>query len=240
MATLDRIALASKQYIEAAAKSDFVDYVDSTLRYCCKAVEILQERLREIGYPVSRLITPPPKGLSRHIERIESHTGLEIPALLKQIWSVVGGLSFVDLDTYSHVEFWEGQGVRGKKGFCDGVHIDSCTTDWLKFTISDFDELKDEGAEDDFYYSISPDGYHKDDISGGDSYGVKHGQWMPELLNFNWSGVVQPSSSRKGESVDLMAYLRTSILECAGFPGLLGDKTFEPIRQRLTDQLPVF
>lgn len=100
MATLDEIAIASKQYIDASAKSNFVDRVDRTLRGCCKAVEILQGRLRDIGYPVSRLVTPPQKGLARRIERIESHTGLEIPALLKRIWSVVGGLSFVELDNY--------------------------------------------------------------------------------------------------------------------------------------------
>lgn len=42
------------------------------------------------------------------------------------------------------------------------------------------------------------------------------------------------------ERLHVMAYLRTSILKCAGFPGLLGNKAFEPIRVRLIESLPVF
>ena len=81
--------------------------------------------------------------------------------------------------------------------------------------------------------------HHKDDISGGDSYGVKDGAWLPPLMNFEWSGRIRPLSATNSK-VDLMAYLRTSILECAGFPGLLGNKAFEPIRVRLIESLPVF
>lgn len=239
MATIEEIAQAGKQYSDATARPECVEFVDNSLHVCCHAIAILEERLHEIGYPVSSLVTPPKKGLPKRIERIESHTGLEIPALLKRFWAVVGGISFVDLEDYSHVAFWDDLDVKGKKGFCDGVHIDSCTKDWLDFIIDDFDSLKEDNAEDEFFYSISPDGYHKDDVSGGDSYGVKDGDWMPPIMNFQWSGKSRPLSATKG-TVDLMAYLRTSILECAGFPGLLGDKAFEPIRVRLIESLPVF
>ena len=239
MATIEEIARAEKQYADVTARSECVEFIDKSLHVCCNAIEILEERLHEMGYPVSSLVTPPKRGLSQRIARIESHTGLEIPALLKRVWTVVGGISFVDLEEYSHVAFWDNLNVRGKKGYCDGVHIDSCTKDWLDFTIEDFDSLKEDDAEDEFFYSISPDGYHKDDISGGDSYGVKHGEWMPPLMNFQWSGKIRPLSTT-GNTIDLMAYLRTSILECAGFPGLLGNKAFEPIRVRLIESLPVF
>ena len=239
MATLDEIIRASKRYADRSATSNAAEVADAALSTCLQAVELLEGRLREMGYPVSPLITPPKNGLTRRIERIESHTGLAVPALLKRMWAIVGGLQFVDLEDYSHVGFWDRLGIKGKKGFCDGVCIDSCTKDWLEFTIEDFDNLCEDDAEDEFYYSISPDGYHKDDISGGDSYGVRDGDWMPELLNFKWSGSVKPSSVA-GKSIDLLGYLRTSILECGGFPGFLGNKAFEPIRLRLIENLPPF
>ena len=241
MATIEEIAQAEKQYADVTSRADCVEFVDKSLQVCCHAIAMLQERLNAIGYPVPALVTPPKKGLSQRIARIESHTGLEIPALLKRFWTVVGGISFVDLDNYSHVAFWDNLNIRGKKGYCDGVHIDSCTKDWLEFTIEDFDDIQEEDGDGEleFIFTLSPDGYHKDDISGGDSYGVKDGQWMPPLMNFEWSGKIRPLSATR-RTVDLMAYLRTSILECAGFPGLLGNKAFEPIRVRLIESLPVF
>lgn len=239
MATIEEIAQAGNNYSDQTASSGSVEFVDRSLNVCCNAIAILQERLHEIGYPVTSLVTPAKRGLPQRMARIEAHTGLEIPALLKRIWTVVGGISFVDLEDYSHVEFWDDRNVTGKKGFCDGVHIDSCTKDWLDFTIEDFDSFQEDDAQDEFFFSISPDGYHKDDISGGDSYAVKEGEWMPPLMNFEWSGKIRPLSAARS-TVDLMAYLRTSILECAGFPGLLGNKAFEPIRVRLIESLPVF
>jgi hypothetical protein len=239
MATLDEINRASKHYSDRSATSNAAKIADAALNTCLHAVELLQGRLAEMGYPVSSLVTRPKNGLSKRIERVETHTGLAVPALLKRVWAVVGGISFVDLEDYSHVEFWDRLGIKGKKGFCDGVCIDSCTKDWLEFTIEDFDALVEDDAEEEFFYSISPDGYHKDDISGGDSYGVRDGDWMPALLHFEWSGRLKPSSTN-GESIDLMGYLRTSILECGGFPGLLGTKAFEPIRIRLIEHLPAF
>jgi hypothetical protein len=239
MATLDEIIRASKQYSDKSVTANAAEVADTALRTCLEAVELLRGRLQEMGYPLSTLVAAPKNGLARRIERIESHTGLAVPALLKRIWATIGGLQFVDLEEYSHVEFWDRLGIKGKKGFCDGVCIDSCTKDWVEFTIEDFDALCEDGEEDEFYYSISPDGYHKDDISGGDSYGVRDGDWMPELLNFKWSGSVKPASFT-GKSIDLLGYLRISILECGGFPGFLGNKAFEPIRLRLIEDLPPF
>lgn len=239
MATLDEINRAAKQYSAGLANSNATIIADDALKNCLHVVELLQGRLTEMGYPVSSLITRPKNGLSRRIELVETHTGLAVPALLKRLWVVVGGLSFVDLKDFLHVEFWDRLGINGKQGFCDGVYIDSCSQDWLEFTIEDFDSLVEDDAKEEFFYSISPDGYHKDDISGGDSYGVRDGDWMPELLHFDWSGRVNPSSA-KGKSVDLMGYLRSSLLECGGFPGLLGIKAFEPIRIRLIENLPAF
>lgn len=241
MATIEEIVRAEKEFADVTARSDCVEFVDKSLTVCCDAIAMLQERLHEMGYPVSSLVTPPKKGLSQRIARIETHTGLEIPALLKRFWAIVGGISFVDLEDYSHVAFWKELNIRGKKGYCDGVHLDSCTKDWLEFIVEEFDEIQEDDGdgEYEFLFTLSPDGYHKDDISGGDSYGVKNGAWMPPLMNFEWSGNRRPLSATRS-TVDLMAYLRTSILECAGFPGLLGNKMFEPIRVRLVESLPIF
>lgn len=55
---------------------------------------------------------------------------------------------------------------------------------------------------------------------------------------FQWEGE-RPKSA--GESpIDFIAYLRTALLEGAGFPGLLGLKGFGKVRDRLLKDVPVF
>lgn len=61
MATIEEIAQAEKEYADVTARSGCVEFVDKSLNVCCTAIAILQERLHEMGYPVSSPITPPKK-----------------------------------------------------------------------------------------------------------------------------------------------------------------------------------
>jgi hypothetical protein len=90
-----------------------------------------------------------------------------------------------------------------------------------------------------FVLTLAPDGYHKDNISGG-AYGVRLGSgWLAQWEDFAWGGPTRPESAPT-DPCDFLGYLRTAILECAGFPGLLGVPGFEAIRQVLLRGLPRF
>lgn len=96
-----------------------------------------------------------------------------------------------------------------------------------------------EGArEDPFYLDLAPDYHHKDDFSGGASYGMAPGGgWLAPWLHFRWT---TPSACAPSDTPDLVSYLRASILEFAGFPGCMGRPGFEKLRDRLLRRVEPF
>ena len=67
------------------------------------------------------------------------------------------------------------------------------------------------GDDEPYLLPIAPDGYHKDNISGGAPYGMAlRGAWLAPLENFSWTGR-RPRSGTKGPC-DLLSYLRSSLL----------------------------
>lgn len=127
--------------------------------------------------------------------------------------------------------------------FCDGLVVEPCSREWVDFICGDFRDWPEnwpEATPEPFILSLSPDGYHKDNISGGASYGLFLGEsWKPTWQYFEWPGARRPLSAPPGPP-DFLAYLRTTVLECAGFPGLLGLPAFEAFRGRLLQGLPYF
>ena len=110
-----------------------------------------------------------------------------MPPPLLAVWQVVGGVSLLDLSDYSHCQFWEERGVGyvgdGASEFCDAVHIESPVDDrvdsFIDFVLEERFVWLDSGAAADgepFEFPIAPDGYHKDDISGGPPYGLVPGE----------------------------------------------------------------
>ncbi|WP_339731966.1 hypothetical protein [uncultured Gimesia sp.] len=240
MATIAEITRCHQKF--SAAQHDeklLSQFVDSALQHCQLALAELEGRLTTIGYPVQSLIIDSDGDQDQRISRIEALTDRRVPAILNRLWHLIGGISFVDLEDYSHFDFWEGQGIKGAKGVCDGVYVESCSQEWLAYTIDDFEACKADHAESEFVYTFAPDGYHKDDISGGPPYGLQGDNWLPAVVDFRWTGFKTPESA-KSLSLDFLGYLRTSILECGGFPGLLGHPKFEPIREKLVAGLPLF
>jgi hypothetical protein len=120
--------------------------------------------------------------------------------VLVSFWRAVGGISLVDLDHYAHVGFWKEIGTTAE--FCDGLHVDACTDEWLDAFIEDCRS------------------------------------WAAAPPSF-FAGAERPRSALR-ERLDFVSYLRTAVLECAGFPGLLGDRAFEEIRPALLENLPLF
>jgi hypothetical protein len=114
---------------------------------------------------------------------------------------------------------------------------------WSAFICSDFidwQEYREPEGETDFLLALSPDGFHKDNISGGAPYGVfPELSWKPIWRNFEWTGVQFPLTALSSPP-DFLSYLRTTILECAGFPAFLGLADFDRIRDHLLRSVLIF
>jgi hypothetical protein len=238
------IIAAQELWTNAAESDHAAETAEAAFVGFARAVEQLRSNLRELGYPEVPGLVASANDVEALIGKIESAVGGTVPPVLASLWRVAGGVSLVDLKGYAHEHFWDAQGIRGPNGFCDGVYVDACTKDWADFVIQDFVDLHDDPdlppLSGPFMLSLAPDGYHKDNISGGASYGVSVGDgWLASWQNFSWTGSRRPESAPTGQ-VDLLGYLRTAILECAGFPALLGVPAFELIRGRLLRGVDVF
>lgn len=241
MASISEVVRCRNRWLETLASGESVSGLVRDICVTCReAVTQLGYRLIEIGYPKCQFIRAIPNDLESRIARIEQHTGTPLPMVMREFWRVVGGISLIDLDNYQHVSFWDDMEITGRHGFCDGVYVDACDEAWAAFTVNDFSDRLEEGEEDSFRFALAPDGYHKDDISGGAPYELgRNSDWGPIWENFVWAGFRRPETATTGP-MDFVSYLRTAILECAGFPGLFGHPRFEELRQKLASDLPPF
>lgn len=259
MATSIEIQTRSNAWL--AARNDAVmaeGLALESLAYCREAIEMMEMILLDLDYPVSRFITPiSTNTLNTLCQKIEGHTKQPIPRILYQFWKIIGGVTFLDLENYSHESFWRKKGIEGRNHFCDGFHIDACDDNWARHVIRDYDDLLYDNEVELFQYTLAPDGYHKASISGGGPYGVAaNDSWYPAWQAFWWPGFKTPSVAaefsvmtdcailfegrRIANELDFLSYVRIALLECGGFPGLYGSKSFEPIRSLLVDKLPAF
>jgi hypothetical protein len=229
------VSADDESLISAIASESFATSTD--------AIAILSENLREIGYTWVSSESIPVHGLEENIQRIEAKTGLSVPKILVEFWKIIGGISMVDLKTYQHVDFWGKYQIVAPKGFADGLHVDACNNEWAAYICHDYDDWKNFQRQDEFekfLLSLSPDGFHKDNISGGMPYGVfAESSWKPIWQYFEWSGPKHPVTAL-ADPPDFLSYLRTTILECAGFPALLGIPAFDTLKENLLEGVPIF
>lgn len=216
---------------------------EDALSRCSEAITVLGDNLRELGYVWISQDSLSSEALQNNLWKIQTATGLLVPRCIALFWEKIGGFSLVDLKHYRHVDFWQAHKIIGKSYFCDGVHIDACNDEWAAFICSDYadwQEFSGENGSEQFLFCLSPDGFHKDNISGGESYGVyEDSNWKPTWQNFVWSGYGRPITAL-ADPPDFLSYLRTALLECAGFPGFFGLPTFEPIKEHILQGVPVF
>lgn len=207
------------------------------------AIDVLAANLKAIGYPVQPITSPCADGLDERLRRLKAEVDMVVPDALAHVWRFVGGISVLDLESYSHSQFWEDQGVGALHS--DGIHLDACTDEWVSLVIEECLEWRahPQAEAGDYELPISPDALHKENISGDGPYTLSAGAgWAPVIKGFYWSDSegTRPRSVTRNDSPDLIEYLRTAVLECAGFPGLFGDEDFEPIRVRLLHGVPLF
>lgn len=163
------------------------------------ALTVLLENLAALDYPAVPGIIPPEADLDSRVRKLEATVGAPVPRVLVAFWRLVGGVSLVDLEEYAHVEFWEAHGVASPHGFCDGVHVDPCSADWVESALQEFidrAEDPDLSLEHPYLLSLAPDGYHKDNISGGAPHGVDVGDdWLAQWQNFSWQGLLRMTTT---------------------------------------------
>jgi len=245
MIEIERILEKQRAWQEAPAHDEALIQAMAVdmLSGAADAVAVLSENLRKIGYVWVSSERVPANVLEENIQMIEKKTGLSVPKILVAFWQIVGGISLVDLESYRHVSFWRKQKIKAPQGFADGLHIYACNHDWASYICDEYEDWQDGDPGDPaepFLLELSPDGYHKDDISGSDPYGVFTGSaWKPIWQYFEWSGAVKPKTAL-ADPPDFLSYLRTTVLECAGFPGLLGIPAFDTLRNELLENVPLF
>lgn len=245
MITIEKILKIQRAWQEISANDEPVMHAmaSDSLSKCVETIAALSANLRKIGYIWVSSESILPNELETNIQTIESTTGLSIPKILVEFWKIVGGISFIDLETYQHVDFWVKHNIIPPKGFADGLHIDPCNNEWVSYICQDYDDWKNYNRQDEsekFLVSLSPDGFHKDNISGGSPYGVfAETSWKPIWQYFEWSGRNHPVTALT-DPPDFLSYLRTTLLECAGFPALLGVPAFDKLKEKLLEGVPIF
>ena len=203
-----------------------------------EAVACLQERLGTMGYPIHQLRQVPTIH-DRNILKDLEKAGVAIPTVLKLFWTIVGGLSFVDLENHTHRQFWCWQGLTD--AFGDGVLVHSLTyTGYSDFVLQFWREQEEDEESREPRIPISHDGFGKDGYSGGGPYTMfTEDSWHGQFCYFNWWGATRPITCTHGP-LDLVSYLRVALLECGGFPGFRGNREFEEMRGELVEGLPLF
>lgn len=188
-----------------------------TMRRVRRNCERIVSRLQTFGYNFGKYpdgsrrfyrpkpLTPPSSQMQASARELESEAG-PLPLSLTTFWQEVGAVDLVGM----HPKWPDG--------------LDALVVDPPEGPLSDLDN-EGEGI----YVGLAPDDLHKDNISGGDPYGLELPNPSADFL-FMY------------ERHDLLfvPYLRLAILEWGGFPGLEGRAIpFEPLTQ-LTADLELF
>ena len=188
-----------------------------TMRRVRRNCEKILARLQKMGYVFGRYpdgsrrssrmpaFMPASARMQSTAEELEAEAG-PLPLSLKAFWQEVGAIDLVGM----HPSWPSG--------------LDPLVVDPPEGPLA---ELYDE--EEETFVSLAPDDLHKDNVSGGDPYGLI----LPNpAMDFMFM--------YERHELMFVPYLRLAILQWGGFPGLDGTGTpFEPLPQ-LTADLELF
>jgi hypothetical protein len=182
--------------------------------------ETIISRLGQMGYDFTRYpggsrrygdmppFTPPSDDMREAQMELEDAAG-PLPLSLTTFWEVVGAVDLVGMGP----------------GWPDG--LDPLVVDPPEGALAWIEDSY--GEEDGLFAALAPDDLHKDNVSGGDPYGVRLPQPAVDFIFEN-----------EPHGMYFVDYLRLAILKWGGFPGLDGlGVEFEPLSE-LTRDLEVF
>lgn len=190
-----------------------------TMRRVRRNCEKLVTRLNALGYQFGvypdgsrrsyqgEPLTIPSRSMQADCDELEAEAG-PLPLSLTAFWQEVGAVDFVG----RHPAWGDG--------------LDPLVVDPPEGALS---FLFEQGEEEGFFVGLAPDDLHKDNVSGGDLYGVKLPNPSADFLFLH-----------ERHNLNFVPYLRLAILHWGGFPGLNGREVrFEPLGQ-LVDGLEQF
>jgi hypothetical protein len=200
---------------------------EETMRRVRRNLEVLGARLRELGYDFASYPDGAPRGFvtaplgaptaasARESEVLNAGIG-PIPLSLEAFWSVVGSVDFIGRHPW-----WPEMSDPLVVGSPEGALAE--LENWREWADEDPD-----GAGP-FLMAIAPDALHKDNVSGGEPYGIR----LPDAA--------ADALVRNAPGSDLFVdYLRRAILEWGGFPGLEHATEVRPELRALADGLEPF
>jgi hypothetical protein len=195
-----------------------------TMRRVRRNCECLISRLRALGYTFGTFpdgsrrsstlepLVPPSDAMRADCSELEAQAG-PLPLSLVAFWQQVGAVDLVG----SHPSWPDG--------------LDPLVVDPPEGALSFlFDEEASEGEPEGgrWFVGLAPDDLHKDNVSGGDPYGLR----LPEP-----SADFRLLYERHG--LLFVPYLRLAILRWGGLPGLEGRTiAFEPLSVLVADLEP--
>jgi hypothetical protein len=186
-----------------------------TMRRVRRNCERIVARLRSLGYvfgtypdrtrrtPDSEPLTAPSEAIRADCTELESQAG-PLPLSLVAFWHEVGSVDLVGM----HSKWPDG---------LDPLVVDP-PEGALSF-LCETEEDDDEGEGSAWFAALAPDDLHKDNVSGGDPYGVGLPDASADFVFLN---------ERHG--LHFVPYLRLAILRFGGLPGLDGREVpFQPL-----------
>jgi hypothetical protein len=136
------------------------------------------------------------------IAELEAQAG-PLPISLVSFWNVVGAVDLVGM----------------RPGWPDG--LDPLVVYPPEGALAMLFDWIPEEESSSLFADLAPDDLHKDNISGGDPYGVDLPNPSADFIFKN-----------ERHNLHFVPYLRFAILEWGGFPGLDGEPVqFEPLRE---------
>lgn len=206
---------------EPAIFSDATSVARATMERVAANIERLIKRLKLYGYqfgvypdgtPMRRTTEPLVKPDATSLAQIDEleHLAGTIPLSLRAFWEIVGHVSLI------------GRLRRGLLPYSDPIYVAPPEVGIVNFR--DFHPDKYERHEplgELFTCAIAPDFLHKDNVSGGEAYGIR-------LPNSDADAKLE----HEWHDLHFVSYLRVAILEWGGFPGLSLSNPFEKWRAK--------
>lgn len=146
--------------------------------------------------PIIEPLTLPSDAIRSNIAELETVAG-PLPLSLVAFWQEVGAVDLVGMNPA-----WQ-----------DG--LDPLVVDPPEGALDWFYGMEEEEETDDSrrFIALAPDDFHKDNVSGGDPYGL----FLPDpSADFTFLDYQN--------DLPFVSYLRLAILKWGGFPGLAGDR----------------
>jgi hypothetical protein len=180
-----------------------------TMRRVADNINAIVGRLQGHGYDFARYpdgslipfnfgpLAHPHGELRKQIVDLENLVGT-VPLSLKAFWETVGAVSLVGCHSLGWPQYTDPLVVEPPE-VCISVY-----QEWL----ADAEEFGTANIEP-FIAPISPDVFHKDNVSGGAPYGLH----LP-------NAAVDVELRNQSRQMTFVSYLRFSLLEWGGFPGL--------------------